>query len=97
MYRKKPDLLRKEDLIIFCRIYLKAFSYEDYIEEIPLLEKEKLEIFSNLLLKRNHPAREILLDETVFLLTKSSLISRLKKYLEFSKISICFQFLLLKK
>lgn len=81
-YRRKGDLLSKEETVDLCKRYLKPFSFSEEFEMVRQQDRGKIQLFSSTLLTARHPARGILLDEAEFLLTQSSLLSRLKSILK---------------
>ena len=82
-YRKKQDLLSYSDTISYCSDNFMPFSYTEFLDAIPQSQLIKFSAFRSILEEISHPASTILLDEAVFLLTKSSIASRLKKSLKF--------------
>lgn len=82
-YRRSRDLISLSETISYCSDYFSSFSYREYLDEIPRSQIEKFSEFRTSLEEISHPAREILIDEAAFLLTKSSMASRLKKSLKY--------------
>lgn len=81
-YRKKRDLLSLSDTISFCESEFYSFDHKDSELQIPDEFSIQYLSFRNYASNVNHPALEIISDEAVFLLTKSSMASRLKKSLK---------------
>ena len=79
---RKDQMLPFEEMIALCEEHFSEFSwreYPNYLENI----KESIPYFTT---SENNPIQEILLDEIVFLFSKSSMLSRLKKSIKHFEI-----------